>query len=166
MTTPLIDYSLASAGHQYSPRRYKHPTEEIKPGVQIWEIVHWNGHERNRDKVTRWCKGKIQSRWVWDIEFWQEDLHFEVQYARQAFDCESVTEIIETSPWWKVLFSVIVWVAWALIPLGKETPKIKFCAEGRWRMTEACLDNSGFLRRSPGRAFTDEGWLGVKKKPP
>ena len=32
-------------------------------------------------------------------------------------------------------------------------------------MMEACLGNSGLLRRFPGWVFTDEGCLGEKKKP-
>ncbi|VCU40807.1 Bgt-55018 [Blumeria graminis f. sp. tritici] len=53
-----------------------------------------------------------------------------------------------------VVFSGIAWVP---TPLGKETPQTTFRAERILWMMEACLDNSGFLRRSPGWVMTDEG---------
>ena len=56
-----------------------------------------------------------------------------------------------------VVFCGIARVSWAPTPLGKETPQIIFRAEKNQWMMVACLDNSGFLRLSPGWVFTDEG---------
>ena len=63
----------------------------------------------------------------------------------------------------EVVFSGMVWVAWTPNPLWKDTSQITFRAEKSKWMTEACLDNSGFLRDSLAWVFWDKGWLGVKK---